>query len=264
VAADIQTFGYRDSGRRVALVARQTLAEALRLHLAGLFVVLGIASVLMVLWLREFNFGAGELKFIADFGLGATGLLGMLLSALATAQLFFDDLESGFAACVLTKTVRRWEYLAGRLAGVMALLALFVAGQALVLGIMISVREAQVGAAFVPLAVFLQATALVWLKVSLVAAMTLLVCSYAGSALFAAWAGLMLAAVAHLRSFTDQASWLGWLRIWPNLGLFDVDPLLSSGHGLTWDGLLALGAYWLAFTVLFTGLAAYVFKRREF
>jgi hypothetical protein len=264
VAPEVQSPAYRDSGRRLALVARQTLTEALRLQLAGIFVALGIASVLMALWLREFNFGAGELKFIADFGLGATSLLGTLLAALAMAQLIFDDLESGFAACVLTKAVRRWEYLGGRLAGVVALLALFVAGQGLVLGVMIAVRESQLGAAFVPLPVFLQATALVWLKVSLVAAMTLLVCSYAGSALFSAWTGLMLAALAHLRAFADHASWLGWLRIWPNLGLFDVDPLLSSGHGLAWSALLSLGAYWLGFTMLFTGLAAYVFKHREF
>jgi len=217
----------------------------------------------MALWLREFDFGAAELKFIADFGLGAIGLLGTLLAALATAQLVFDDLDNGFAACVLAKAVRRWEYVGGRLAGVLALLALFVAGLALVLGVVIGVREAQLGAGFVPLPVFLQACALVWLKVTLVAAMTLLVCSYAGSALFASCAGLLLAAIAHLRAFADHASWLGWLRVWPNLGLFDVDSLLSSGQGLTAAGLLALGAYWLAFTVLFTGLAAYVFKHRE-
>lgn len=263
MAADLHSQGLAGSWHRVRLVAGHTLAEALRLRLAGLFAVMGVALVLMALWLREFNFGAAELKFIADFGLGAIGLIGTLLAALATAQLVFDDLENGFAACVLAKAVRRWEYLAGRLAGVIALLALFVAGLVLVLGIVIGVRESQLGAAFVPLPVFLQACALVWLKITLVAAMTLLVCSYAGSALFASCAGLLLAVIAHLRAFADHASWLGWLRVWPNLGLFDVDPLLSSGYGLTPGGLLSLGAYWLAFMVLFTGLAAYVFKHRE-
>ncbi len=43
----------------------------------------------MALGLREFNFGAAELKFIADFGLGAIGLAGTVLAALATAQLYF-------------------------------------------------------------------------------------------------------------------------------------------------------------------------------
>jgi len=261
--ADAMIRCVRESARRLRLVAAHTLAEALRLRLAGLLAGVGAAFVLLALWLREFNFGVAELKFLADFGLGAIGLLGMLLAALATAQLVFGDLENGFAACVLAKAVRRWEYLGGRLAGVLALLGLFVAGLALVLGLLIGVRAAQLGAALVPLPVFLQACALVWLKVSLVAAMTLLVCSYAGSALFASCAGLLLAAIGHLRSLAGHGTWWGWLRIWPDLGLFDVDPLLSSGHGLTLGGLIALGGYWFAFLILFSALASYVFQQRE-
>jgi hypothetical protein len=115
----------------------------------------------------------------------------------------------------------------------------------------------------VPLPVFLQACALVWLKVTLVAAMTLVVCSYAGSALFASCAGLLLAVIAHLRPFTGGEGWLGFLRFWPNLGLFDVEALLA-GAELTGLGLLALVAYWSVFLMLLAGLAAYVFKHREF
>jgi ABC-type transport system involved in multi-copper enzyme maturation permease subunit len=234
------------------------LGEALRLRLTALFALTGAALVLMALGLRDFNFGAAELKFIGDFGLGAIGLMGTLLAALATAHLFFSDLTGATIGCVLTRPVRRWEYIAGKLAGVMALLALFVAALALVLAVMVATREAQLGAAFVPLPVFLQACALVWLKITLVAAMTLLVCSYAGSALFASCAGLMLAVVAHLRPFTDGA----WLRLWPNLALFDAEPLLAGG-GLTTAGLLGLAGYWAVFMLLLGGLASYVFKHRE-
>jgi len=246
----------------VRLIAGQTLAEALRLRLTVLFALVGVMLVLMALWLREFNFGTVELKFIGDFGLGAIGLLGTLLAALATAHLFFIDITGGTIGCVLTRPVRRWEYIGGKLAGVMALLVLFVAGLALVLAGVIATREAQLGATFVPLPVFLQACALVWLKVTLVAAMTLLMCSYAGSALFASWAGLLLAVVAHLRPFTDEAGWLSFLRLWPNLGLFDVEPLWSGGLSST--SLLAVVAYWAAYLLLLGGLASYVFKQREF
>ena len=248
---------------RVSLIARQTLAEALRLRLTVLFVLAGAMLVLMALWLQEFNFGAAELKFIGDFGLGAIGLLGTLLAALVMAQVFFSDVTGATIGCVLTRPVRRWEYIGGKLAGVMALLALFTATLALVLAAVIAVRETQLQAVFVPLPVFLQACALVWLKVTLVAAMTLLVCSYAGSALFASCAGLLLAVIAHLRPFTGGEGWLGFLRFWPNLGLFDVEALLA-GAELTGMGLLALGAYWGVFLLLLGGLAAYVFKHREF
>ncbi len=248
--------------RRIRQVSAQTLTEALRLRLTGLLTLAGAGLVLMALWLRTFNFGAAELKFIADFGLGVVGLLGTLLAALSTAHLTFRDLDGGLAAVVLTRRVGRGEYLAGKMLGVAALLALFTAALALVLGTLLSVRAAQLGAVFVPLPIFLQACALVWLKLTLVAAMTLLVCSYAGSELFAVCAGLMLAVVAHLRPFTQAEGWLSWLRLWPNLGLFDAEPLLAGSKlGLT--ALLGLTGYWALFMGLFTGLAAYVFRHRE-
>ncbi|MFZ5493833.1 MAG: hypothetical protein ACOZE5_00665 [Verrucomicrobiota bacterium] len=248
---------------RVRQVAVQTLTEALRLRLTVLLAALGVLLALLALWLREFNFGAAELKFMADFGLGAISLLGTLLAAAGMAHLYFRDVGGGLAAVVLTRAVRRGEYLAGKLAGVAALLALFTAGLALVLAVLIAVREAQLDAVLVPLPLFLQACALVWLKLTLVAAMTLLVCSYAGSELFAACAGLLLAAIAHLRTFTEPEGWLSWLRVWPNLGLFDAEPLLA-GRSLGAAGLLGLAGYWVVFIALFAGLAAYVFRRREF
>jgi len=256
--------GAAASIRRMKIVAMHTLMEALRLRLAYLLAAVGLGLVFMALGLREFNFGAAELKFIADFGLGGIGLAGTVLAALATAQLYFDDLASGVAASLLARAVRRYEYLCGRLAGVAALLALFVVALAVVLGVLIAVRESQLGATLAPLSVYLQACALVWLKVTLVATMTLFVCSYAGSTLFASCAGLMLAVIAHLRPFTSAAGWLGFLRLWPNLGLFDVGPLLAGGHGLSSFTLLGLLGYWTVFMLLFAGLAAYVFKHREF
>ena len=249
--------------RRVRLIAVQTMGEALRLRLAWLLVAAGGMLVFMARWLRDFNFGATELKFIADFGLGAIGMMGTLLAALATAHLFFSEMTHGGLGCVLTRPVRRWEYVGGKLAGVMALLALFVATLALVLAVVGAARGKQLGATFVLLPVLLQACALVWLKLTLVAAMTLFVCSYAGSALFASSAGLLLAVVAHLRPFTEATGWLAWLRWWPNLGLFDAEPLLAGGR-LAAGGLLGLAGYWAVFIVLLGGLAAYVFQHREF
>jgi ABC-type transport system involved in multi-copper enzyme maturation permease subunit len=250
------------SPQRVWLIATQALAESLHLRLAWLLVLAGAMLVLMGRWLRDFNFGATELKFVGDFGLGAIGLIGNLLAALAMAHLFFSDLADATAACVLTRPVRRGEFIAGKLAGVMALLAVFVAGLALVLACMIATRGAQLGASYVPAAVLAQACALVWLKLTLVAAMTLLVCSYAGSALYASCAGLLLAVVAHLRPFTEATGRLAWLRLWPNLGLFDPEPVLTAG-GLSATALLGLAGYWAAFIILFGGLAAYVFQQRE-
>lgn len=262
-APDSSSAGVPATLARVGCVAAQTLTEAVRLRLAVLLVATGAVLVLLALWLRAFNFGGAELRFIAEFGAGALGLLGTLLAATATAHLYFRDVEGGLAVVVLTRATRRGEYLVGKLAGVAALLALFVAALGLLLGLVLLLRGSQLGTTAVPLPVFLQACALVWLKLTLVSAMTLLVCSYAGSELFAVGAGLMLAVVAHLRPFTAAEGWLAWLRLWPNLGLFDAGALLD-GAPVSAGALAGLVAYWAGFMVLFSALAVHVFRRREF
>ncbi len=250
--------------RRIRLIALHTLGTALRMRLTILLGLVGAGLVLAALWLREFNFGTAELKFIGDFGLGAVGLLGTLLAALVTAQLFFNDLAGGAVYCVLTRPVRRWEYLAGQLAGVAALLALFTAALGLLVAGLLVWRGAQLGAAPFAVPAFLCACAVQWLKLTLVSAMTLLVCSYAGTALFASCAGLLLALAAHLRPLISAGGRTAWLRLWPNLALFDADSLFASGQPPSGTVMLGVATYWAAYVVLFGTLAAYVFKRREF
>jgi ABC-type transport system involved in multi-copper enzyme maturation permease subunit len=254
--------GVAPAARRIRLVAAQTLGEAMRMRLANLLA--GVAALLVVgsYWLREFNFGTAELAFIGDFGLGVIGLLGTVLAALAAAQLFFNDISAGAAACILTRPVRRWEYLAGKFAGVAGLLALFTAMLGGLLGGLMLWRGSQLGAPLAGLPVFLSACALQWMKFTLVAAMTLGVSAYAGSALLASCVGLLLAVIGHLRPFATGG--LEWLRIWPNLGLFDGGGLLASGVAPGISDLVALSVYW-AGCVLVCGLVAvYAFKHREF
>lgn len=261
--SDSRHTGIAPSLRRLRLLAGHTLGEALRLRLTLLLAAMAALLVLGALWLRVFNFGAAELKFIGDLGVGAIGLAGTLLAALATAQLFFSDIAGGAAACVLTRPVRRWEYVAGKLGGVAALLALFTVVLGALLAGLLLWRGSQIGAAPATLPVLLSACALQWMKFTVVAAMTLFISSYVGSALFASCAGLLCAVIGHLRPFAAGGA-LDWLRVWPNLALFDAEGLLASGQPPTGSVLLSLTGYWAVCVLLFGVLASYAFKHREF
>ena len=248
---------------RLRLLVAYTIGAALRMKLTML---LGVAAALMVggtRWLREFNFGPPELKLMGDFGLGAMGLLGTLLAALAPAQLFFADLADGTMACVLTRPVRRWEYITGKLAGVSALLALFTVALGALLGGLLVWRSGQLGVVPVALPSLLSACALQWMKFTVVGAMTLFICTYAGTALFASCGGLLLAVIGHLHPFARGGAW-DLLRLWPNLALFDAEVLLASGLPLTASALLGLLGYWALCLLLSGVLASYAFKHREF
>lgn len=248
---------------RIRLLAGHSLGAALRMRLT---LLLAVAAAMMVLgagWLRTFNFGPPELKLIGDLGLGAMGLLGTLLSALATAQLFFSDLANGAAACVLTRPVRRWEYVTGQLVGMAALLALFTVTLGVLLAGLLLWRSDQLGAAPVALPALLTACALQWMKFTVVGAMTLFICTYARTALFASCGGLLCAVIGHLRPFAPGGA-LDWLRFWPNLALFDAEALLALGLPLTGSALLGLTGYWAACLLVCCLLASYAFKHREF
>ncbi len=250
--------------RRVWLIAMNSLGEALRMRLTLLLAVIGAGLVVGALGLREFNFGSEELKFIGDFGLGAMGGFGMLLAALATGQLFFSEIQGRAAYCLLTRPVRRWEYVWGKLGGMSALLALFVATLGVLIAGTLAWRGHQLGAATVSSAVFFSACAILWLKLTLVAGMTLLVCSYSGSALFASSAGLIMAAIAHVRPFVSGNGSLAWLRLWPNLALFDAEKILVAMQPPTASMLLAMTGYWAVYILIFGAMASYAFKQREF
>jgi ABC-type transport system involved in multi-copper enzyme maturation permease subunit len=250
------------AGRRIRLIAQHTLAEAVHLRLT---LGLGLMSAVLMgasYSLREFNFGGAELKFISDFGLGALGLGGGLLAALVTAQLFFQDLETHAIYTVLTRPGQRWEYIVGKFTGVAALLALFFAVLSLLLVGLLQVRAAELGGAGVTWTILLCTSGLLWLKSTLIGAMTLFVGTYARSALFTSCLGLLLAIVGQLQAWAQQSGW-DWLRGWPNLALFDAEAFLGIGQIPSVGWLIGALGYWVAYVALFNGLAAYIFQRRE-
>ena len=68
------------SPRRMWLIAHNTLREAARQKLFAFLLLLALALVLGARWFRDFNFGAPELKFLADCGFGAMAFFGSALN----------------------------------------------------------------------------------------------------------------------------------------------------------------------------------------
>ena len=108
---------------RVRLIAAVTLREALRQKLVAVLALIAVGLVAGVRALRDFNFGASELKFIADFGDGAIAGFGAVLTVTLTAQLFFSEIENRTALTLLAKPVWRTEFLMGKFLGVVVVAA---------------------------------------------------------------------------------------------------------------------------------------------
>ncbi|MBI3884437.1 MAG: hypothetical protein HY302_01720 [Opitutae bacterium] len=247
---------------RVRLVALMAVREALHLRLVPLFAALALAPVAAVFWLRGFNFGTAEWKFIVDFGHGALGAGGLLLAVLATVQTVSGDGEHRTAQMLLSRALTPAEFLAGKLTGLLALLTWFAAAVALVL---VALLRWRAGDASDALAVALAGIGLIWLKLTVTVALTLLIASYARSALFAAGAALLLVMLAHLRHLVGPgADWTrAWLLVLPDFQLFDPERLVGLAGRARALLLLGSAAYAAAYVTLYTALAAWLFKRRE-
>jgi ABC-type transport system involved in multi-copper enzyme maturation permease subunit len=279
----------RFSLARVGWIARNTWREAIRQRLFTLLAVFAVALVASALLLGEFNFGASELKFIADFGFGALTFFGSLLAIVATAQLFFGEIENRTALTLLAKPVRRSEFMLGKFLGVWAVLLLFCAlvGAALV-GVLewrasalpvdatalLAVDHGPSPAPVVNLGGVLWFVALQWLKFGVLAAATILIASYAQTNLFTMLVSFLVLAICHLQHLAHDA----WTRaenvalrfgsgalavLFPNFQLFNVGDRVAGGETLPVNLVGSIAAYGAVYVVALLGLAIFSFRHRE-
>lgn len=253
---------FRTSAQRVLAIARYTLSAVVRGKLGLLLAAMAGLLVAAAHWLQGFHFGREEIRFLATSGVGLIGLAGTLLALILPPQLFLSEQAAGTTACLLARGVRRGEYLVGMLTGIGAALALATGFLGTVLGVMLAVRSHQLGAVERAAWPLLAACAVQWMKVSLTAALTLCVATTTRSMLFAIGAGVLAVVIGHLRPFASGS--LEWLRVWPNLGMFDGAAVFASDGRSVQPALCGLALNWALFTAWLAALATYVFSFREF
>jgi hypothetical protein len=268
---------------RMNLIAGYTFREAVRQRILPLMILVAAAMTGGALLFRDFHFGSSELKFVMDVGFGALTFFGAILSIVATAQLFFSEIERRTVLAVLAKPVWRAEFILGKLGGVLLLLLVYCMLVTTVLvGLLwwcdTALRKADPGP-FEPG----RAVAYVgvvwcglvqWLKLSVLAAMTLMVASYARSSLFAILAGFCALVICQLQSLArdcyemmDSSLTRGGLEllglVFPNFQLFDVTDRVAAGGTLSVGVIVGIAVYALAYLSVYGGLAVYCFRNRE-
>lgn len=274
-----------DSLRRTHWIARITFLEAVRQKLFSFLLLLGAALAGSSVAFRFLNFGHGELKFVADFGFGIMFLFGSLLAVVMTAQLLYAELDNRTALTLLAKPVARSEFLLGKFLGVWAVLGVFVALLCSVLAAVLLARAAELApiaeaAGRVPpsvdaagLAVF---ALLQWIRLGLVAALTLFLAAGARTFLFSVVAGMLAVLGGQLQWLAQDLlakddvgvlqRTLAWFatRAVPNLQQFNIGDALvldpaGAPAGAASSAAFAGSLHLLAFLVL----ACALFRRRE-
>jgi len=267
--------------RRVGLIARNTIREAVRQRLFNFIALLAVGFVVGAQWLCELNFGASELKFIADIGFGAIGFFGSALTIIATGQLFFSEIEHRTVFTLLAKPLQRSEFIMGKWVGIAFVPACFCAVLTLLLILVLWSRETMLmndspgafthGRAVGYLAVLAGGFAQ-WLKLGLLAVLTLLVASFARTQLFTTATGFMFLLMGHLNFLAEAAGQRGGISAaianlttlaLPNFQLFDFSEALGAGDLIPWGQLGRITVYATGYGGAVLGLAVFAFRRRE-
>ncbi len=273
------------SFRRIDWIARITFLEAVRQRFFAFLLVLGAAMVLSSVSFRVFDFGHGELKFIADFGFGGMFFFGSVLAVVMTSQLFFREIDNKTALTLLAKPLSRWEFLFGKFAGAWAMLGVFVFVLAGLLGLVLWSRETELLALAeqtgrIPATFSLSGLAwyalLQWLRLGVVIAVVLSISALARTFLFAVVVGSLAVVAGQLQWIAQDAvlkptdsplyeAFL-WLttRLLPNLQQFNLgDALVLGSAGVPAGATGEVVLSGLLYVAAYLALGAVVFRRRE-
>jgi len=201
-----------------------------------------------------------------DFCLGAMAVFGTLIAIVGTAQLLPNELENRTIYTILAKPVRRLEFILGKYTGAAMLLFLTVLVMSVMAGVVLKFKEmrliadaqqvvqqsvssesralaeqdlAQIRAETRDMDM-VKAVILIFVKLSLLAAITLLISTISTSMVFNVAIAFMVFFAGHMRSTAAEAwaqhkVWLALLAIVPDLGAFNVADDINLGNVIPWQ-----------------------------
>src|SRR5437764_14554930 len=108
---------------RIYAITINTITELTRLKVFYVLLVFGLLLIGSSIFMAQFSFQQ-EFQILKDVSLGAISLFTSLLAIVATARLLPQDVEDRTVYTILAKPVPRFEYVVGKIAGVVLLLAI--------------------------------------------------------------------------------------------------------------------------------------------
>ena len=166
-------------GAAIGAIALNTFREAIRDRILYLLLVFAILVIGVSRLLSLLTVGSEE-KIIKDVGLAAISLFGVLTAVFVGVSLVFKEIERRTVYTLLANPVRRWQFVTGKFAGLLAVLSLNVVLMFVALAIVLAWH----GDSAWPL---LPAVVLILVELTVVTAYALLFSSLTNPVLAAVW-----------------------------------------------------------------------------
>jgi hypothetical protein len=298
ITKEIIEHRYRPfSFARIQAITTNTLTELTRLKVFYVLLVFALVLIGSSIFMAQFSFQQ-EFQILKDVSLGAISLFTSLLAIVATARLLPQDLDDRIVYTVLAKPVPRFEYIVGKIAGVLVLLAISTVVMSAAFFLVLYAREQAVlhttakqmaGAPADQLADALRAVqssafninivpgiVIIYLKACLLGALTLFVSTFATSNIFTIVVMAFIYFIGHLQA-TAREYWLHehssslisrlFLAVvalfFPDLQAFNLVDDIVAGTAISLALFTKTAVLGVFYTTIYTLLAAFVFYGRE-
>jgi ABC-2 type transport system permease protein len=293
---------------RILVIAVHAFTQLVRMkvfYFLAIFAVLAIASNFFDLPQHEGPeaVGANVLRSIKSWSLGAMTLFSVVLSIVATALLLPKDVEDRTLYTILAKPVPRFDYLAGKLLGVLLLVFVSLALMDVLMTVVLQIRTSMVveqqaeltaglnwtqadidslraeTLANGPNASLQGAVFAVFLRASIMASLALLISTFSSSTLFTAIISFLIYFIAHFQAdardvflYSGQPGEGGFARVvsllislvLPDFQLFNVIDAVIEGQALPLLVIGKLTLIGLYYAIFFTVASWFIFAEKEF
>jgi len=282
---------------RILAITSNTLTELTRLKTFYVLMVFGLLLIGSSIFMAQFSFQQ-EFQILKDVSLGAISIFTSLLAIVATARMLPQDIEDRTVYTILAKPVPRFEYVVGKLAGVLVLLAISTLVMVAAFLTVLYIREEAVlhatarqmaGAPPDQLADALRAVRasafntdlvpgiiIVFLKACLLTALTLFVSTFATSTIFTIVVMVFVYFIGHLEA-TAREYWLhehgsGLVSrvflavvalLFPDLQAFNLVDDIVAGTAISTPLFIKTAFLGIFYTVIYTLLTVFVFYGKE-
>jgi len=287
------------SPTRIWAMAWNTLTELTRLKIFYFLLIFALLVIGNSFFMARLS-PEEEFQMLKDISLGAMSIFTSLLAILATAMLLPKDLEDRTTFTILAKPVPRYEYLLGKLLGILLLLALSIAVMTALFLTVLWLREqsalGEYRAAFAQKNIsaddfaravssiqsvsfninLLPGIVIIFAKAALLASLTLMISAFASSAIFTMMITIAIYFIGHLQA-TAREYWLEgmdiqwWTRpalalvalLFPDLQAFSLTDDIVAGNPITTALFTQTAALGLLYVGVYYLLACFFFSNRE-
>lgn len=254
------------TARAIGAIVVNTFREAVRNKIFGALLAFGIGVMLFSLVLGAMSLH-NEARVATDVTLFASTFFSMIITVYVSINLLHTEIERRTIYTILSKPVRRWQFLLGKYLGILALMAVIVGLLCGVSAGLVAFQDGDVSWAFGG------AFYLIFLQLAIVGAISLLFASFSTpllSGLFAA--GLFL--LGHLHDQLERVEqffelpWMGTLIdavawVLPDLASLNLTAELVRNLPIGATYMVSATWYAVSYASLVLFVAIVVFSRKD-